>query len=172
MNLELKIRSALKENGVVMKEGVSTAMNPASTRYLVADYLNFRLQKENFVWRGCPRLETSSNNAQTRTALRNLGDDFERRYSAEFDNMVEQLNITPDMAYPTFMAVAQELFSDGINWGRIVALIAFGGAIAVECVTKEMDHLIDSIYDWVSTYITNNLEQWITSHGGWVSIFQ
>lgn len=144
-------------------------MNPTTTRNLVADYLNHRLRKRNYVWNGCPPLETASTN-KIQTALRNLSDEFERRYRDEFDDMVSQLNITPDMAYPTFLAVAQELFIDGINWGRVVALITFGGAIAIECVDKDMEHLVDSIHDWVSTYITSNLDQWITSHGGWVSI--
>jgi len=145
-------------------------MNHSSTRALVADYINHRLRKREYVWNGCPQLENSSNTTcRIQTALRSLGDDFERRYCEEFDDMVDQLSITADMAYPTFMAVAQELFIDGINWGRVVALIAFGGAIAIECINKDMEHLVDSIHDWVSTYISNNLEQWILTHGGWVS---
>ena len=157
----------IDKNGVKTNTNNNLKMNPTSTRYLVADYLNYRLQKHGYTWTNKPPLENVNN---IHTAMRKLADEFEERYSAEFESMVEQLHITPNIAYPTFIAVARELFVDGINWGRIVALFAFGGAIAIECVEKDMGHLVDSIYDWVSTYLQSNLDQWISSQGGWVGI--
>lgn len=148
-----------------MTQNNSIDMSVASTRHLVADYVYNTLQKHNFVWNSAPPLGNTTN---VQIALRKLGDEFERRYRREFADMVEQLNISADLAYPTFNAVAQELFIDGINWGRIVALIAFGGAIAVECFRRHLEHLVDSIHEWVSTYIQGHLETWITSQGGWV----
>lgn len=168
MNIGSHIWSLLKEDGVRMSANNNIDMNPTSTRYLVADYLNYRLTKDGYSWPNSPPLEVTN---KIHRAMRILADEFEERYTAEFSDMVQQLHITPVVAYPTFNTVAQELFSDGINWGRIVALFAFGGAIVIECFQKEMSHLVDSIYDWVSTYVQNHLEQWITSQGGWVGIF-
>ncbi|WAQ95074.1 B2CL2-like protein [Mya arenaria] len=165
MNILKEMQSLMKQNGMRVTNNNSLDMNPTSTRYLVADYLNYRLSKQNFVWRGCPPLESSAK--KIHNAMRSLADEFEKRYSREFNDMVEQLHINPDIAYSTFIAVAQELFIDGINWGRIVALFTFGGSIAIECMLKRMEHLVDSIYEWVSTYVRDHLEDWISTHNGW-----
>ncbi|KAH3720359.1 hypothetical protein DPMN_063256 [Dreissena polymorpha] len=141
-------------------------MNPV-TRYLVADYLNYRLSKHNLQWRGCPPLALDVIN-KVHLTMRNLADEFEKKYEEEFTDMVQQLHVTVDLAYETFLAVAEELFKEGIiNWGRVVALFAFGGSLAVECMVKEMEHLVDSIYEWVSTYVQDKLSHWITDNGGW-----
>lgn len=157
--------------GWICKNGVKTGLNnnidmsQTNTQYLVADYLDYRLQKHGFSWQNCPPL--SNRNCKIHHALKSLADNFDGRYHAEFDSMVQQLNISPDIAYPTFLAVANELFIDGKNWGRVVALFVFGGDIAEECVDKQMEHLVDSINEWVSQYIQNHLEHWISSQGGW-----
>ncbi|XP_060066932.1 bcl-2-like protein 2 [Ylistrum balloti] len=140
-------------------------MNPTSYRYLVVDFINYRLSRHGYTWDNCPPLEAQTNNVHR--TLRALGDEFEERFRTQFDDMVNQLHITPNTAYPTFHQVVQELFIDGVNWGRIVALFGFGGAIAVDCVNKGMPHLVDSIVEWVSTYVENNLDQWVTTSGGW-----
>lgn len=147
----------------------NTEMNPLSTRYLVADFINYRLQRHGHSWINCPPLEPQPTNVHR--ILRTLGDEFEERFRTQFDDMVNQLCITPDTAYPTFHNVVQELFNDGvINWGRIVALFGFGGALAVQCMDNSMPQLVDSIVDWVSTYLNSNLQTWISSNGSWVSM--
>lgn len=145
-------------------------MNPKSSRYLVVDYINYRLGKHGYTWESCPPLEAQPNSIQSK--LRYLSDEFEERFRQQFDDMVNELSIAPNTAYPTFHLVVQELFSDGVNWGRIVALFGFGGALAVDCFNRGMPQLVDSIVDWVSTYIDNNLDQWINSNNGWVSAFK
>lgn len=167
MNIGSYLWSVKKEDGMKISVNNNIDMNPTSTRYLVADYLNYRLGKHGYIWPNSPPLEITN---KIHIAMRTLADEFEERYIAEFSDMVQQLHITPDIAYPTFNAVAQELFIDGINWGRIVALFAFGGAIAIECYENQMAHLVDSIYDWVSTYVQTHLDQWINSQSSWVGI--
>ena len=69
-----------------------------------------------------------------------------------------------------FITSLHSLFSDGIiNWGRVVALLAFSGSVAAQCVEKEMPFLVDSVIDWTTTYISTNLASWIHDNGGWVS---
>lgn len=143
-------------------------MADINTRQIVADYVNFRLQKESFQWAGCPSLPTPGSVQRT---MRTLGEEFEQRYTEVFQEMCNQLHITPNTAHPTFTAIVHELFSDGVKWGRIVALFSFGGCMAVQCVEKEMPILVDQIVEWVTSYVDNHLQSWITEHGGWVSRF-
>jgi len=85
--------------------------------------------------------------------------------------MCHQLHITPNNAQATFVTIVNELFSDGIKWGRVVALFAFAGALAVQCVQKEMPLLVDQVVDWTVGYIDGHLMSWIVQNGDWVSLY-
>ena len=99
--------------------------------------------------------------------MRLIADEFDERYTDIFEDMCGQMNITPDTVYTTFIGIVHNVYSDGITWGRVVAVFAFGGALAVHCVEKEMPDIVDSIVDWVATYVDSDLEPWITENGGW-----
>lgn len=103
-------------------------------------------------------------------ALRDTGNEFELRYTCAFSDLHKQLHITPATAYQSFENVMDEVFRDGVNWGRIVGLFAFGGALCVECVEKEMSPLVGRIIEWMTVYLDNHIQPWIQSQGGWVSL--
>lgn len=102
-------------------------------------------------------------------ALRQAGDEFSRRYQRDFAQMSGQLHLTPFTARGRFVAVVEELFRDGVNWGRIVAFFEFGGVMCVESVNREMSPLVDSIAAWMTEYLNRHLHNWIQDNGGWVS---
>jgi len=64
--------------------------------------------------------------------------------------------------------VADEVFRDGVNWGRIVAIFAFGAKLAQYCMGNGLQQDVDEIVEWVGNYISS-LSEWICAHGGWVS---
>lgn len=101
--------------------------------------------------------------------LRQAGDEFSRRYQRDFAQMSGQLHLTPFTARSRFVAVVEELFRDGVNWGRIVAFFEFGGVMCVESVNREMFPLVDSIAAWMTEYLNRHLHNWIQDNGGWVS---
>ncbi|CAI5646606.1 bcl-2-like protein 1 [Oreochromis niloticus] len=100
-------------------------------------------------------------------ALRDTANEFELRYARAFSDLHSQLHITPATAYQSFENVMDEVFRDGVNWGRIVGLFAFGGALCVECVEKEMSPLVGRIVEWMTVYLDNHIQPWIQSQGGW-----
>lgn len=51
-----------------------------------------------------------------------------------------------------------------------MALLAFSGSVAAQCVEKEMPFLVNQVIDWTTAYINTNLASWIHDNGGWVSI--
>lgn len=104
-----------------------------------------------------------------KVALRDSANEFELRYSRAFSDLSSQLHITPATAYQSFESVMNEVFRDGVNWGRVVGLFAFGGALCVECVEKEMSPLVGRIADWMTVYLDNHIQPWIQLQGGWVS---
>lgn len=100
-------------------------------------------------------------------ALRESANEFELRYAQAFSDLSSQLHITPATAYHSFESVMDEVFRDGVNWGRVVGLFVFGGALCVECVEKEMSALVGRIVDWMTVYLDEHIQPWIQSHGGW-----
>ncbi|XP_077789450.1 apoptosis regulator Bcl-2 isoform X1 [Podarcis muralis] len=100
--------------------------------------------------------------------LRQAGDEFSRRYRRDFAQMSGQLHLTPVTARARFAAVVEELFRDGVNWGRIVAFFEFGGMMCVESVSREMSPLVDNITVWMTDYLNRHLDNWIQDNGGWV----
>ncbi|XP_072270379.1 bcl-2-like protein 1 [Pyxicephalus adspersus] len=99
--------------------------------------------------------------------LLDASEEFELRYRRAFSDLACQLHITPDTAYQSFEQVVQELFRDGINWGRIVAFFSFGGALCYESSDKEMEELLPRIIQWMTTYLDSTLQPWIQENGGW-----
>ncbi|XP_028309948.1 bcl-2-like protein 1 [Gouania willdenowi] len=113
------------------------------------------------------RLPSATSLDAVKEALRDTANEFELRYSLAFSDLHSQLHITPATAYQSFENVMDEVFRDGVNWGRIVGLFAFGGALCVECVEKEMSPLVGRIVEWMTVYLDNHIQPWIQSQGGW-----
>ena len=106
---------------------------------------------------------------QTAAILRRLTDDLEDRHSAVLSNMCNRLNVVSGSAQSKFVQVADEVFRDGVNWGRIVAIFAFGAKLAQYCIRNGLQEDVDEIILWVGNYISS-LSPWIHSQGGWVSL--
>jgi Apoptosis regulator proteins, Bcl-2 family len=74
---------------------------------------------------------------------------------------LNELFLTQENAQTVFMATVNSLFADQvISWGRIIALLAFSGAVAAEC---------DQVVLWTSSFVDQRLISWIQRNKGWVS---
>lgn len=107
--------------------------------------------------------------SRTAAILRRLTDELEDRHSGVLSNMCNRLNIINGSAQTKFVQVADEVFRDGVNWGRIVAIFAFGAKLAQYCIRNGLQEDVDEIILWVGNYISS-LSPWINSQGGWVSL--
>ncbi|KAG8571901.1 hypothetical protein GDO81_011822 [Engystomops pustulosus] len=99
--------------------------------------------------------------------LSRAGDEFSTLYQQDFRHISGLLHLTPSTVRLRFAAVVEELFHDGVNWGRIVAFFEFGGVMCVESVNREMSPLVDSIVGWMTEYLNRHLQNWIQEQGGW-----
>ncbi|XP_038606433.1 bcl-2-like protein 1 [Tachyglossus aculeatus] len=148
---------------------------------LVRDFVSYKLAQRGHNWGRLVDPEAPDTEATgaeggrapaeadeaVRRTLREAGDEFEVRYRRAFSDLAWQLHITPATAYQSFEQVVNELFRDGINWGRVVAFFAFGGALCVESADKEMGPLVGRIGRWMATYLDSRLDPWIRDNGGW-----
>ncbi|CAH1237872.1 BCL2L2 [Branchiostoma lanceolatum] len=140
-------------------------MVTSDSRSIVTDYVFYKLNKKGLPWPNAPPLPPPTD---AHRLMRELGDKFEERYKEQFDEMGDQLHLTPDTAYQKYHNVVAELFREGVRWGRLVALVAFTGACTVTAVEREMPQFVDRYVDWTVQYIDNNLAQWLQENGGWV----
>ncbi|KAM3865694.1 apoptosis regulator Bcl-2 [Diretmus argenteus] len=115
-----------------------------------------------------PAPHESDPHAAIHRVLREAGDELERLYQPDFTDMSHQLYLTSTTAQRRFTEVIDELFRDGVNWGRIIAFFEFGGTVCAECATKEeMTSQVDHIADWMTEYLNGPLGIWIQDNGGW-----
>ncbi|XP_022077671.1 bcl-2-like protein 1 [Acanthochromis polyacanthus] len=102
-----------------------------------------------------------------KSTLKDAADEFELLFTQTFSDLSSQIDITPETAYHSFKSVMDEVFKDGVNWGRIVGLFCFGGVLCVECVEKNMSELVPRIADWMTMYLDEHISPWIQSQGDW-----
>lgn len=104
--------------------------------------------------------------------LRCTGDELERRYRGDLAAQVSVLLLSGgDRAERrrSLTVISEELFSNGVNWGRIVAMMELGGALCTEVVRRGGAWQVDDITDWMEeTLESPPLQDWMEANGGWV----
>lgn len=106
--------------------------------------------------------------SRTALILRRLTDGLEDSHSAVLANMCNRLNVLSGTARSKFVQVADEVFRDGINWGRIVAVYAFGAKLSQYCMRNGLEEDVAEVVLWLGNYISG-LSAWIQAQGGWPS---
>ena len=143
--------------------------NEADTSILACDYIRWRLRKEEYDWEECPELPEPN---KIRLIMRVLGEDFESRYKSRLDAMVLEMDITPQNGFPSFMGICHYIIENTqISWGQIIAVFAFGGALAVHCLQNGLPQLIGNIADWIAVLCDSKFSNFVQGNEGWVSCF-
>ncbi|CAH1273367.1 BCL2L1 [Branchiostoma lanceolatum] len=107
---------------------------------------------------------------KTAATLQRTADELLERHQYFFNGMVNRLQISPETSYTTFKNVADEMLKDQtVNWGRVVALYAFAGRIAVHC-REQNPEVAETVGEFLGKYVGSNLEGWIKENGGWETL--
>ncbi|XP_066192038.1 bcl-2 homologous antagonist/killer [Sylvia atricapilla] len=116
--------------------------------------------------------DLKSTESQVGQRLAIIGDDIYRRYDAEFRTMLESLQLNPDNAYQHFTKIASSLFDSGINWGRVIALLAFGYRMAIQVWRSGVRGFLSRIAGFVRDFMLHNhIARWIAQQGGWRAVW-
>ena len=136
-------------------------------RAIIHDLLSHFLVKNGFnLTEFQPSAEPDIRQLHVRRTVDALVDDS----SELFTNLGDQLHMTSENIQVIFTGIADEIFVTGINWGRIVAFLAFGGSVAVHCANNsELWPFLELLPDWMADYTEQNLRAWVEAHGSWVS---
>lgn len=89
------------------------------------------------------------------------------RFGHRFGNLEAQVPVLLGQLDLTLGQVGNEIFRDGVNWGRIVAFFSFGGALCVESVRHGLSLSPGPIARMMAEFTHRNLGDWMQQHDGW-----
>ncbi|XP_076045406.1 bcl-2-like protein 1 [Oratosquilla oratoria] len=96
-----------------------------------------------------------------------------QQHETLFQRMLKRIDITRENGYMAFFNVANELFEGEksiVNWGRIVALYAFCGQLALYCKDKKMDDYAKQIAQFMGIYAAEVVTPFVIEEGGWCKL--
>lgn len=143
---------------------------------LIKDFVGERLRRKGIRCPGYERealINENTSISEIALTLRRVGNELELADAQFVANMCNRLSLTANTAYSMFQGISDKIFASGKNWGRVVAFLTFGSSLAVHCAERpDMGQsYVNTVVDWIFTYMTTRLEPWISEQGGWVSKF-
>ncbi|XP_061613801.1 apoptosis regulator BAX [Phyllopteryx taeniolatus] len=98
--------------------------------------------------------------------LLKIADELNR--NAELQRLINQ--VQGNCAQDVFMKVARNIFADGINWGRVVALFHLAYRLIYKALTTNHLENIRIIISWVLQVVREQLYYWLVQQGGWEGV--
>ena len=96
-------------------------------------------------------------------------EDFEKEMVARNFDMNSYVSVNESTLEGMLQDVIGDLFSDGISWGKVVSLLEFAAALAVQSFQLEMPHMLDILIASMNRIIFNQqMMQWLALHMDWV----
>ena len=86
------------------------------------------------------------------------------------DLTVMKFDVQETTVYSEFRKVTAELFSDVINFGRVISFLRFSAAYVVLMYRKGMRQAVSSIEAWTVEVLEEDLGQFFKENKGWVSM--
>ncbi|XP_048845696.1 bcl-2-related ovarian killer protein homolog A-like [Brienomyrus brachyistius] len=147
----------------------------SQAKALCRDYIHSRLNRAGIGWSKPEQSLSASGGAlaEVSSVLLWLGDELEYLRPSVYRNVARQLNITvasETAVSDAYLAVAEEIFTSGITWGKVVSLYAVAGALAVDCVRHGQPAMVHTIVDCLGEFVRKSLTLWLKRRGGWTDI--
>ncbi|XP_066518264.1 bcl-2-related ovarian killer protein homolog B [Hoplias malabaricus] len=145
------------------------------SKVLCKDFIYSRITREGLTW---SKVETSlplsdEKLGEVSMVLLKLGDELEYMRPYVYRNIAKQLCIpvsVESVVSDAFLSVATEILSLGITWGKVVAIFAVAGGLAVDCVRQGFPAMVHTIVDSLGEFVRKTLVPWLRRRGGWGDI--
>ncbi|XP_036410505.1 bcl-2-related ovarian killer protein homolog A-like [Megalops cyprinoides] len=149
----------------------------SQSKALCRDYIHSRLNRAGIGWSKPEQSLAAAGGTlgEVSSILLWLGDELEYLRPTVYRNVARQLNITvasESLVSDAFLAVADEIFSTGVTWGKVVSLYAVAGALAVDCVRHGHPVTVHTIVDCFGEFVRKSLSPWLKRRGGWTDIMK
>lgn len=102
---------------------------------------------------------------------------FEEKFNSDSSdwlrsNALQMNNMDIIQARLELNKILESIFSEKINWGRIVAMIGFVCELSCSAFMIQRHDLIEEYVTTSVSFVDQHLWTWISQHGGWVSNFR
>ena len=137
------------------------------TACVVTNYLNYRIQKAGYKWQVSPTKGGCPGDNKVNLAVRKLCARFEENYKNEFTDMSKtctHLGLERDGYIEVLYQLLEE---DDLNWGRVIAVLAFSGQMCLYSMASKQPTNVDLVREWTYNFIHKNVNPWISANGGW-----
>uniref|UniRef100_A0A8B9JLB5 Bcl-2-related ovarian killer protein homolog B-like n=1 Tax=Astyanax mexicanus TaxID=7994 RepID=A0A8B9JLB5_ASTMX len=161
----------------LMDRGPSEKELVFQSKILCRDFIYSRITREGLNW---SKVESSlpvpvpdGALGDVSMVLLKLGDELEYMRPYIYRNVAKQLSISvsvESVVSDAFLSVATEILSLGITWGKVVAIFAVAGGLAVDCVRQGHPAMILTIVDSLGEFVRKSLVPWLKRRGGWGDI--
>ncbi|GBO22236.1 Bcl-2-related ovarian killer A [Araneus ventricosus] len=103
-----------------------------------------------------------------------LTNELENLHPKLFQSVASNLGLhslpSEAVVHNVFAAVAEEIFRGDVTWGRIVALFAMTGALAMDCVKGGHPEYVLGLVQRMGIFVERDVAAWICQQGGWQSV--
>lgn len=102
-------------------------------------------------------------------------DELELIRPSVYRNVARQLNIplqSETVVTDAFLAVAAQIVSAGITWGKVVSLYSVAAGLAVDCVRQAQPALVHALVDCLGEFVRKTLATWLRRRGGWTDVLK
>ncbi|KAL2101693.1 hypothetical protein ACEWY4_003454 [Coilia grayii] len=145
------------------------------SKALCIEYIYSRLVREGLISpvTKYEHLKSSGTPEEVFAVLLKLSDEMDSMCPYVYHDIAKQLNILVDMenmVSDAFFTVAMEISSSGMTWGKVVAIYALAGALAVDCVYQGHTEMVYTIVDSMGVLAYKCLAPWLMQRGGWMDI--
>ncbi|XP_062873345.1 bcl-2-related ovarian killer protein homolog B [Trichomycterus rosablanca] len=146
-------------------------------KLLCRNFMYSRITREGLSWgkvepflpvtRGCV--------GEASLVLLKLGDELENMRPHVYRNVAKQLSISlaaEGVVSNAFLFVATDILSLGITWGKVAAVFAVAGGLAVDCVKQDRPGVVHTIEESLGEFTRKILVPWLRRRGGWSDILE
>ncbi|XP_037530933.1 bcl-2-related ovarian killer protein homolog A [Nematolebias whitei] len=145
----------------------------SQAKALCRDYIQARLSRAGWLTHEHGLAASGGTLGEVSKVLLWLGDELECLRPTVYRNVARQLNITiasESVLSDAFLAVAADIFSTGVTWGKVVSLFVVAGALAQECVISDHQAMVHTIVDCMGEFVRKSLTSWLKKRGGWADL--
>ncbi|GLV38929.1 buffy [Carabus blaptoides fortunei] len=110
-------------------------------------------------------------------SLVTAGQELERMHPKVYTSVARQASSTPagviisdKAAASLLLAVGREVVKSDVTWGKVVAVFAIAGGLAVDCVCQGHPEYLHGLVEGLTDLLEEDLAEWIATNGGWTSL--
>ena len=145
-------------------------MDDQNVRDLTRRYISTQLRRHDFE-EMASRITVVDTEAENPTLdiLLSLSEQVENEFGQEMEGIFDLLLLSADDLKPTYEAVASNVFSDNINWGRVLVFLVFSSKLALYCMKNGMEDRVLHVVGWTEGVMQHRLQSWVHERGGWTA---